>query len=417
VTASVHEMYYRGMLDYLPERVIRFRLSDLTILFCNAAWAAGHSLTPAEVVGLTMDDLLSPAGRADLELQLVRLSPDNPIIVDDQARPAPNALGQWVEWVDQYLPGADGPEVLAVGRDVTGRHIAELLLADSEARFRELADKSADVVWRFFTHPYPHFDYLSPSVENILGYPRAVFLDDFARFLEILDHEGRELIRRSLDGDPMPMRYDLRYRCADGTTVIFETQTTDIPGGMQGVSRDVTELRNLQESLAALALRDPLTGLANRHLLNELLEAALARTARRGLPLAVVFLDLDGIKLVNDTYGHDAGDVVLNETARRLLSVARTADVVARFGGDEFVIVYEPVDTRADYFISCIHQTLSAPIALSEGISVCCTASVGHADTRTVGRDAARLLAAADAAMYEAKRARNSDLAAGSPSS
>jgi diguanylate cyclase (GGDEF)-like protein/PAS domain S-box-containing protein len=415
VTVSAHEAYYRGMLDFLPERVIRFRLRDLTILFCNAAWAAGHGLTPPEVVGLTMDDLLSPAGRADLELQLVRLGPDNPIVVDNQARPAPNVVGQWIEWVDQYLPGAgeadgaDDAEVLAVGRDVTGRRIAELSLAESEARFRDLADKSVDVVWRFFLRPYPHFDYLSPSIERLLGYPRQVFLDDFARFLDILDHEGTELIRRALDGGLMPLRFDLRYRRSDGATVILETQTSDISGGMQGVSRDVTELRSLQESLADLALRDPLTGLANRHLLHELLEAALLRTQRRGLPLAVVFVDLDGLKVVNDTYGHDAGDAVVCETARRLLSVAWTADVVARFGGDEFVIVYEPVDTRPDYFISRIHQAVCAPIALSEEMSVSCTASVGHADTRSVGRDAARLLAAADAAMYEAKRARTGD--------
>jgi len=103
----------------------------------------------------------------------------------------PNAPGRWLEWVDQYLPSADGAEVLAVGRDVTERHIAELFLADSEARFRELADNSADVVWRFFSEPYPHFDYLSPSIEKILGYPASVFLDDFNRLLEILDHHGR----------------------------------------------------------------------------------------------------------------------------------------------------------------------------------------------------------------------------------
>jgi diguanylate cyclase (GGDEF)-like protein/PAS domain S-box-containing protein len=407
VTPSIDELYYKGMLDVLPERVIRFRLPDLTILYCNAAWAGGHNLTPDDVVGRTMDDLLSPAGRAELELQLVRLGPDTPLVTDDTPRPAPNAPGRWVEWVDQYLPSADGAEVLGVGRDVTGRHIAELFLADSEARFRDLADKSADVVWRFFTHPYPHFDYLSPSIENILGYPPAVFLDDFNRLLDILDDEGREIIRRSLDGTPMPLRYDLRYRCADGSTVIFETQTTDIPGGMQGVSRDVTELRSLQESLAALALRDPLTGLANRHLLHELLEVALARTHRGDLPLAVAFLDLDGLKIVNDTYGHDAGDVVLRETARRLLLLARTADVVARLGGDEFVIVYEPSETSSDNFTSRIVETLSSPIAITDFISVHCTASIGHADTRTVGRDPATLLMAADVAMYEAKRARN----------
>lgn len=408
VAAPVDEMYYQGMLDVLPERVIRFRLPDLTIIYCNAAWAAGHNLTPAEVVGRTMDDLLSPAGRADLELQLVRLGPDNQLVRDDKARPAPNAPGRWVEWVDQYLPSGEGAEVLAVGRDVTGRHVAELFLAESEARFRDLADKSADVVWRFFTDPYPHFDYLSPSIENLIGYPATIFLDDFTRLLDILDDEGRELVGRALDGHPMPLRYDLRYRCADGSTVIFETQTTDIPGGMQGVSRDVTELRNLQDSLAALALRDPLTGLANRHLLNELLEAALARTERYGLPLAVAFLDLDSLKVVNDTYGHDAGDVVLCETARRLSSLARSADVVARLGGDEFVIVYEPGEDSSDEFIMRIHDALSSPINVTETTTVCCTASVGHADSRFVGRAPATLLAAADRAMYEAKRARRS---------
>jgi diguanylate cyclase (GGDEF)-like protein/PAS domain S-box-containing protein len=407
VTPIIDELYYKGMLDVLPERVIRFSLPELTILYCNAAWANGHNLTPDEVIGHTMDEMLSPAGRADLELQLVRLGPDNPIVHDVTARPAPNDPGRWVEWVDQYLPSAEGAEVLAVGRDVTGRHIAEVFLADSEARYRDLADKSADVVWRFFTDPYPHFDYVSPSIESILGYPAAVFLDDFNRLLDILDDEGREMIRRSLEGVPMPLRYDMRYRCADGSTVIFETQTTDIPGGMQGVSRDVTELRNLQDSLAALALRDQLTGLANRHLLHELLDVALARTQRCDLPLAVAFLDLDDLKIVNDTYGHDAGDAVLRETARRLVSLARTADVVARIGGDEFVIVYEPSDLGSDGFISRICHELSSPVVVSETISVCCTASVGHADTREVGRDPATLLAAADRAMYEAKRARN----------
>lgn len=407
MTRSVNETYYKGILDVLPERVIRFRLPELTILYCNAAWANGHNLTPAEVIGRTMDDLLSPAGRAELQLQLAELGPDNTLVHDSTARPAPGAPGRWVEWVDQYLPSADGAEVLGVGRDVTGRHVAELFLADSEARFRELADNSADVVWRFFTEPYPHFDYLSPSIEKILGYPAATFLADFNRLLGILDHHGRELIRRSLDGDPMPLRYDLRYRRKDGSIAILETQTTDIPGGLQGVSRDVTELRNLQESLAARALRDPLTGLANRHLLTELLEVALARTERSGLPLAVVFLDLDGLKIVNDTYGHDAGDFVLCETARRLVLLGRTADVVARLGGDEFVIVYEPGDVGSENLIARIRETLSAPIAVSDSIVVCCTASVGNADTRIVGRDPAILLAAADMAMYESKRARD----------
>ena len=172
-------------------------------------------------------------------------------------------------------------------------------------------------------------------------------------------------------------------------------QIRAIEGGLQGVGRDVTELRHLQVSLAALALRDPLTGLANRRLLKELLDADLARTQRSGAPLAVAYLDLDDFKLVNDSHGHEAGDVVLCETARRLLAIVRGADIVARLGGDEFVIVYEPNDPNSDNLLQRLDDALAEPIAVRIGISVYCAASIGVADTRTTGYDAAALMAAA----------------------
>ena len=408
VALAVNEDYHKDMIDVLPERVIRFRLPDLTIVYCNAAWANGHSLDPVDVIGRTMGEMLSPAAMADLEVQLGRLSPDNPIAVDDRARPAPNAPGRWVEWVDQYLPSADGAEVLGVGRDVTARHIAEVMLADSEARFRDLADNSADIVWRSYSYPYPHFDYVSPSVEKILGYSPSFFLGDLSCLLGIIDgDEDKALITRAIEGEAMPDRHDFRCRRADGSIAIIEMRTTPIPGGLQGVNRDVTELRSLQENLVARALRDPLTGLANRDLLKELLEAALARTERDQLPVAVVFIDLDDFKSVNDTHGHDAGDAVLRETARRLVSIMRAADVVARVGGDEFVIVYELGDLNPEALIARINRTLCEPISISDTVAVYCPASMGHADTRTVGRNLAALLTAADTAMYDEKRSRN----------
>lgn len=399
------------MLDALPERVVRYSLPDLTILYCNSAWAAGHQLQPADVIGHTLADFLSVSESAGLGSQLARLGSESPFLADDRPRAAPNAPGQWVEWVDQYLPGAEGAEgaeVLAVGRDVTGRHIAELNLAESEARFRDLADKSADVVWRFIFEPAPHFDYVSPSVERILGYPPEFFVEEFTRLLDIIDGDGREAILAGIRGEPMPDRIDFRFRHANGSTVIGEMQIAPIRGGFQGVGRDVTELRLLQANLAALALRDPLTGLANRRLLDELLEADVARTQRSGAVLVVAFLDLDGLKNVNDTYGHDAGDTVLCETSRRLLSVVRGADVVARLGGDEFVIVYEPKDANSKVIVDRINEVLSRPIEISATESAMCPASIGLADTRTVGYDASALLAAADAAMYKVKKTRSS---------
>jgi diguanylate cyclase (GGDEF)-like protein/PAS domain S-box-containing protein len=395
-----------AMLDALPERVNRFRMSDHAITYCNVAWANQYHVDPDAAIGRPLDEFLSEDELEGLHLALSRLGPDNPILVDGVARAVPDSPGQWLQWVDRYLEGEEGPEVLSVGRDVTDRHVAELRLAASEARFRALADESSDVVWHFVAQPTPHFDYISPSVESILGYPPSFFLDDFGRMLDILDDEGKTAVARALAGKHSLQHFDFHFRHADGSIVIGETLTSVVPDGLQGVSRDVTELRRLQESMAALALRDPLTGLANRRLLDELLDAGLARTQRRDVPLAVAYIDLDGLKEVNDTYGHEAGDMVLRETARRLVATVRGADVVARVGGDEFVIIYEPDDPNSESLIERTDEALSAPIVLSETTSVYCPASIGTADTSSVGRDPTRLLAVADNAMYQVKRAR-----------
>jgi diguanylate cyclase (GGDEF)-like protein/PAS domain S-box-containing protein len=397
------------MLDALPEQVVRYRLPELTILYCNASWAAWYGTEPAELVGRTLDEFLSPDGAEGLRTQLARLGPDNLVVADETIREAPNAPGKWVEWVDRYLPGPNGVEILAVGRDVTARYIAESKLAESESRFRDLADKSADVIWRLILEPQPHFDYMSPSVQSILGYRPEFFIDDFFGFVDILSDEDRAIIHRIFLGEPPPDRVDFHFRHADGSIVVGEMQIAAIDGGLQGVGRDVTELRHLQESLAALALRDPLTGLANRRLLKELIDADLARTQRNGLPIAVAYLDLDDFKIINDSHGHEAGDIVLCETARRLLAIVRGADIVARLGGDEFVIVYEPNDPTSDRLIERLNDALGEPINVRIGVSVVCPASIGVADSRTTGYDAAALMAAADAAMYRVKRSHHQD--------
>ena len=393
-----------AMLDALPERVSRYRISDHVITYCNAAWATQYEVEPAEAIGRPVEQFLSASERDGLVSQLALLGPDNPILTDSVARAVHNAPGKWMEWVDRYMTSPEGAQVVAVGRDVTDRRDAESKLAESEQRFRDLADRSADVVWRFLRKPFPHFDYMSPSVQNMLGYAPSYFLDDFTRMLDVLDDEGRTAITKALNGEHVLARFDFHFRHANGSIVVGETRTTVIDHGLQGVSRDVTELRELQDAMAQLALHDPLTGLANRRLLTELLDADLARTERDGLPLAVAFVDLDNFKEVNDTHGHEAGDLVLCETARRLLTIVREADTVARVGGDEFVIVFQPNDTNSHNLIGRLDHGLSEPINISATTVVSCPASVGIASTRTFGYNAAALLAAADNAMYDSKR-------------
>jgi diguanylate cyclase (GGDEF)-like protein len=168
------------------------------------------------------------------------------------------------------------------------------------------------------------------------------------------------------------------------------------------IRRKAAELRRLEA-----ARRDPLTGLATRAVLLERLQRAKQRANREGRPFAVLFLDLDGFKKVNDDLGHQAGDCVLRTVARRLAQVVRKADTVARLGGDEFVILAEGLGDVADA-VTIAHKALESiarQVDIDDGL-VEITGSIGISVYPRDESNVERLLALADAAMYRAKRSR-----------
>ncbi len=191
------------------------------------------------------------------------------------------------------------------------------------------------------------------------------------------------------------------------------------PWLLQGLLDDVTARKQTEERLAFRASHDPLTGLANRPLFDESLELALARARRSNLEVAVLFVDVDEFKRVNDVFGHDAGDEVLRIIATRLTQCARESDVVARRGGDEFLVLLPDIEPTAvgsadspyrgvevaDHIVRRIVGAMEGPIELAVG-SITLSVSVGRCVYPWDAADAHTMMSVADASMYGAKQDR-----------
>lgn len=182
---------------------------------------------------------------------------------------------------------------------------------------------------------------------------------------------------------------------------------TGIVESISSISRDITDRLTMEEQLTRLALQDALTGLPNRRLFFDRLDIALARAQRTGAPVGVLFVDVDNFKAINDTLGHEAGDDVLVEVARRLVDCLRPSDTVCRLGGDEFSILCEHVgdDAGACALAQRLEGRVSEPMEAGGG-AIRVTASIGVVTAITAADGPEQLLRDADAATYGAKRLR-----------
>ncbi len=204
-----------------------------------------------------------------------------------------------------------------------------------------------------------------------------------------------ELTSLRQTGEEFPVEITLRHMRHDGVSEFC------------AFARDITERRAVEKHLKFLAHNDPLTGLPNRSLLQDRLAEAIKRSGRAKTLLAVMFLDVDHLKSINDHYGHGVGDAVLQEFARRMSDSVRATDTVARLGGDEFIILMEELnsDEDAEKIARKIHQRMSAPFVDDSQHSIAVTTSIGLATCTAGTITATALLKAADDALYRAKQA------------
>ena len=299
-------------------------------------------------------------------------------------------------------------------------------LQESQALYRLLTEDAQDVLWR--TDGQLVLTYISPADERLRGF-RADEVVGHSVF-EMFTDEGVDVIksmlrRRAMEdaagGTERFLRFQVEHRCKDGRLIwgeMLSKPDRNAQGeiiGYHGITREITERKRLEEQVHQLAFHDPLTHLANRRLMLDHLEQAMSASKRSQRHGALLFLDLDNFKPLNDTHGHGVGDLLLIEVAERLKACAREADTVARFGGDEFVVLLCELSTQpgeaAEQAVAIaekVRTRLAEPYVLQSAPSAPsirheCTASIGVAVFR--GRDESQnaVIDRADAAMYRAK--------------
>jgi diguanylate cyclase (GGDEF)-like protein/PAS domain S-box-containing protein len=319
-----------------------------------------------------------------------------------------------VAWSSAALVDDTGTltHLIATGIDVTERRAAERELREAQERFRQAFDNASigmclvDLDMRFLQVNGALCDMLGWTERDLLtmGIREVTHSEDFES--SVVAAEGMKA------GDAGPYHAEKRYLHADGhivwvlvTACAVRRSESDAPLYFVTQIEDITERREAEARLVHQALHDSLTGLPNRALLMDRLRQVLARTSRHPALTAVVFIDLDGFKDINDSLGHDVGDQVLREVGARIQHHVRPSDTVARLGGDEFVVLC--ADLRLEQNVVEISERLTTALAkpaIVGGFEVEVTASIGIAlsegDEDMTPED---MLRNADAAMYGAK--------------
>jgi diguanylate cyclase (GGDEF)-like protein/PAS domain S-box-containing protein len=311
---------------------------------------------------------------------------------------------------------ADGRALRMSGMvaDIDVRKHAEIAVGEADRRFRDVASVSSEYVWE--ADAEWRFTYLSERAEALLGYSRGELLGrrlwEFVPLGEeraiadwFRNHGGEQ------GGKGAPFR-DLVHRMMTKSGGVIWQSLSGVPlygpnerwTGYRGTAADVTSRKQAEARIEQLATRDALTGLANRTLVAERTTGAIGNAVRARSQLALLVIDLDRFKLVNDSLGHAPGDALLRAVAERLSNALRREDTLGRLGGDDFVLLWNGLKSREEAAAlgERLLSILARPFTL-EGRSLTVGASIGIALYPRDGRDFGELLKHADAAMYHAK--------------
>ncbi|MEA2681877.1 MAG: hypothetical protein QOK05_205 [Chloroflexota bacterium] len=405
---------YRQMLDALSDLGEAMVVTEAgKMLYCNDAYERLTGYTFAELAArANLIELAPPELQADLTRRLadrlagrvgVEHAAESQLVTRDGRRID-------CEFSIRMLAGEGPNRILGLIRDITPRKQAERALRESEQRVRAVVDNVTDAIISFtqdgevltlnpaaermFLCDHTHLPALQVN-DLVAEGSRAQFSAALAEWVlgDAPSGPPREAVGRRQDGTIFTMEYALSPMDVEGGRLFLATM------------RDISDRKAHTEALEYQALHDSLTGLPNRTLFGDRLRQKVLRAQRRSATFPLLMFDLDRFKDINDSLGHEAGDLLLEALAARLAEVLRESDTVARLGGDEFAVLPDGMPGPADAITTAqkILKALEAPFEI-EGERIVTSASIGISVYPDDGDDAASLVRRADVAMYAAKR-------------
>ena len=393
----------RTLADNVPAMIAYYEPQQLRCVFANKRYAEANGWSVDTILGKTVREAIGEDAWRLIEPQVARVLKGEKV---EYVRPMtlPNGEQRFIEvnLIPHFDERAQMVGAFVLITDITRHQQAERAIRDSEERMRKFAAATNEGI---FFHKNGVLTDVNDALLAISGHTRE----------ELVGHNTLEFVApawveaateyiRAEREDP----YEIELVHKNGRHVAVEIVAKSVRGNDEisrmGVVRDITARKHAEARIQYLAHHDMLTGLPNRAYLTERLTTILALARRHGTLVAIMFIDLDNFKTVNDSLGHHVGDVLLQQVATRIKEVLREADMVSRLGGDEFLAIladFAAPDDAAKVAEKLL-QAISAPIEL-EGRMVCANASIGISVFPRDGDNADDLIRHADAAMYSAK--------------
>ncbi|MEM6773461.1 MAG: EAL domain-containing protein [Pseudomonadota bacterium] len=379
--------------------------AQLNYRLANGAYAARVGCRPEELVDRSVEDVLGPYGFGPAQRQNLERALRGSVVQYREWRSTPDGKRYMNVLYSPHVQHGDIVGIIVSIHDITDLHEA---LGQLRRAARVFSNSGEAVL---MTDADGRITDVNPAFTHICGYSSDEACERGADLISSERHDGK-FFEEIFTASTATGRWRGEVWCRRSNGEEFPSLMTVCPvedefgavSGFVGVFSDITQIKDNEQRLEILANHDPLTGLTNRAELGRYLESRVGRATEQEDSFTVLFIDLDRFKSVNDTLGHSAGDRLLCEVTRRLHSVLRASDLMARIGGDEFVVVLSGIDTRANASVIAekILASLTAPFTLL-GQRVQISASIGICFYPDDGNDAETLLRNADTAMYKAK--------------